>query len=133
MDEQALVKQIAGMFEAQSAQMRVEIQDALSAQEARMNERFDAIDERFNAVDERFNAIDVELAQLKNHVSEVVQAVGEQFTQERAEILSEVRTLAENIEGDKIRALSEEAGAHKETLADHEKRIGNLERLVSAG
>ena len=119
MDEQALVKQIAGMFEAQSAQLRTEIQDTLAAQEARMNERFDAMDVKF--------------AQLTDHVSEVVQAVGEQFTRQKAEILNEVRALAENIEGDKIRALSEETGSHKETLANHEERIGNLEGLVSAG
>ena len=70
--------------------------------------------------------------EITTHITEVAHAVGEQFAQQKTEIINEVRALAENIEGDKIRALLEESGAHRETLEDHEQRIVSLEGLAAS-
>ena len=113
MDEQVLIKLIAGM---------------LDAQEARINEKFGTMDKRFEAIDKQFDEI-------KTHIVDVVQAVGEQMDQLKIDIKADViqaaRVLAENIEGDKLRALAEESGVHRETLADHEERIMSLEGFAS--
>ena len=129
MDEHVLLEQIAGLLEAQSTQLRQEMQEGFSAQET----RFDAIDKRFEAVDKRFEAVDKRLDEMTAEIVDVVHMLGKQMEQYKADTIHEMRILAENIEGDKIRILADETSTHKVTLTDHEQRIVHLETLVSAG
>jgi len=150
MDEQALLKQIAGMLEAQSAALVTRMDERFAAIDEKftamdgkfaamdgkftaMDGKFTAIDGKFAAIDGKFAALDEKFSALTDHVTDIVHEIGKRMDQQKAEIIQEVRVLAENIEGDKIRILAEESGAHRDTLADHEERIENLEELVSAG
>ncbi|MCL2810401.1 MAG: hypothetical protein FWD25_00715 [Clostridia bacterium] len=119
MDEHVLLEQIAGLFETQTTQIRQEMQEALSAQEARMNEKFNAVDKKFD--------------EMADHIMEVAHILTKQIEQSKADTIHEVRVLNENVEGDKIHVLADETVTHKGVLADHEERIANLEGLVSAG
>ena len=136
MDEQVLLEQIARLLEAQSTQLRQEMQEGFSAQETRfdgIDKRFEATDKRFEAVDKRFEAVDRRLDEMTAEIVDVVHMLGKQIEQSKADVFHEMRILAENIEGDKIRVLADETFTHTGMLADHEKRIVNLEGLVSAG
>ncbi|MCL2810397.1 MAG: hypothetical protein FWD25_00695 [Clostridia bacterium] len=136
MDEHVLLEQIAGLLEAQSTQLRQEMQEGFSAQETRfdaIDKRFEAVDKRFEAVDKRFEAVDKRLDEMTAEIVDVVHMLGKQMEQYKADTIHEMRILAENIEGDKIRILADETSTHKVTLTDHEQRIVHLETLVSAG
>lgn len=111
MENHELLQEIAKMMAEQSAQLRQEMQEGFATQEARNDEKFAAV-----------------LSQVGQVTSEIVQGIGEQLDDFRTEIVREVRTLAENIEGKKIRVLADESKVHGKTLANHEERIVHLER-----
>jgi len=154
-EQQSLLRQIGGMFDAFSTEFRQEMteirlemteirlemtqvrQEVAEVRQEVADIRQEVADFR-REVDERFAAqdarIDEKLAAQNAHtgaiVQEVLQAIGEQLVESKGDIIQEVGVLFENTEGQRIRLLEEETDAGRDMLADHEVRITDLEEAA---
>ena len=136
------LQQIADLMDQKLAAQTDFMRQELAAQEARMDQKFDAQTEQFASLearmDQKFAAQEARITELKTHVdqrlADVLDGVKEtvhtavlEIGEQLSETENRMKVLLEEFEHEKVRSLFEENDSNKKKTANHERRIKTLE------